>query len=218
MQTPIRVFIVDDHQLFIDGLKSLLGGYPEIEVIGEANDGDVALEKIKSQAIQADVMLLDIEMENMNGVLTLEQLKHVHNKPKVLILTMYNKKEFIVKLMDLGADGYILKNKSKEELVGAIHSVFAGNPYYSLAVLKEATRPTEAKPEYDENLLTKREKEILRHMADGLNSREIGEQLHISTTTVNTHRRNMLHKLGYKNSNQLISFAYETGIYPGQGG
>lgn len=203
----IRVLLADDHQLFLDGLKSLLEKDDEIEVIGEALDGHEVLEILEQNPI--DVAILDIEMPNLNGVKTTELIRQKYPKTKVLVLTMYNKKDFIVNLMKYGASGYILKNKTKEELLNAIHNVHGGKTHYGLEILNTATSIDEN--HYEEGILTEREEQVLVKIAEGYKSREISELLFISEATVNTHRRNILAKLNLPNVAHLVRYAIKHG-------
>lgn len=203
----IKVLLADDHQLFIDGMKALLERAPEIEVVAEASDGQQVLEQLES--IQVDVIILDIEMPNLDGVAATEFIRKKYPKTKVLIVTMYNKKEFIVNLMKYGASGYILKNRTKEELLQAIHTVYRGGSHYTLEVLDTATSIDESFPE--EGKLTEREEEVLCKIAEGLTSKEMAALLFISETTVNTHRRNILSKLNLPNATSLVRYAIKNG-------
>lgn len=203
----IKVLVADDHQLFLDGLKSLLKEDSEIEVIGEALDGHEVLELLEQHPI--DIAILDIEMPNLNGVETTRLIRQKYPKTKVLILTMYNKKDFIVNLMKYGASGYILKNKTTKELLEAIHNIYHGKIHYSLEVLNTAT--TIDDNHYEEGILTEREEQVLIKIAEGYKSREVSELLFISEATVNTHRRNILAKLNLPNVAHLVRYAIKNG-------
>ncbi len=204
----IKVFLADDHQLFIDGMKALLEREKDIIVVGEAVNGEEVLDKIPDT--EPNVLVLDIEMPELDGIEVTKYVTKHHKELKVLVLTMHNKKDFIMELMRIGAAGYILKNKSKEELVFAIHNVFNGRPHYGLEVLNTATVVSRQTEEVGK--LTNREKEILRELALGKTAKEIGHDLKIAESTVNTHRRNILKKLNLPNEKHLIRYAFKNGI------
>jgi DNA-binding NarL/FixJ family response regulator len=208
----IQVVIADDHQIVLDGLKSLLRYEKDIKVIGEALNGIRLLELLKNQ--QADIAVIDIDMPLMNGIETTKEIKVLYPAIKVLILSMYNDNNYISRLIESGASGYILKNKGKEELVSAIRKIAEGGQYLGDAVLKtlmdEMQKPKK-KIEDNQVPLTKREKEVLIHIANGNTTPIIASKLCIANSTVETHRRNLIDKLGVANSKALIKFAFENG-------
>lgn len=203
----IKVLLADDHQMFIDGMCALLEKEENIQVVGESVDGIQVLDLMKKQEV--DVVVMDIEMPNLNGVEATKIIRKDYPKTKVLILTMYNKKDFIVNLMKYGASGYILKNKTESELINAIHNVHNGKTHYSLDVLDTAISVNEHHD--DQGTLTEREEQVLIKMAEGYKSREISKLLYISEATVNTHRRNILSKLNLTNTAQVVRYAIRKG-------
>lgn len=205
----IKVLLADDHPMFLEGLNLILNRNTEIEVVGEALDGEQVLAFLEKQTV--DVVVLDIEMPNLNGVEATKIIKKKHPKVKVLILTMYSKKIFILKLMANGANGYILKNKSKEELVTAIHNVHNGTPHFSLEILTLASKAATPSEILEDVHLTEREIDVLKLIAAGKTSKEISAKLHIAETTVNTHRRNLLAKLDLPNDKLLVHYAISKG-------
>lgn len=206
----IKVLLADDHSIFLDGLKMLLNAQPRIKVVASLTNGKEVLTALKT--CQPDVAVLDIRMEPMDGIETAKYIRKNYPQIKILMLTMHNQKSLILNLMKIGVKGYILKENSKEELVQAIRIVDDGGSYFSLKVMDEVVNGEDEAPQQDIEL-TDREMEILKLIAsEGLTAREIGNRLYISTNTVNTHRRNLLHKVGVKKDTQLVIFAYENKI------
>lgn len=205
----INVLLTDDHQIIIDGLKSLLKNQDEINVAAEANNGRDALRILN--LISIDVLLMDIDMPVMNGIDALKEIRRQNSKVKVVILSMHNEAGMIKSLIDLGANGYLLKSCTQDELVDAIKKVASGQSYFSsdvtLALLKPATNQGQ-----QNEILTERETEILKLIAAGFSNKEIGEQLFISHRTVDTHRTNLMKKLDVNNIAGLISYAIRNGI------
>ena len=208
----IRILIIDDHQLILDGLKALIKDVPDFVFAGEANSGNVALELARS--VQFDIVLMDIEMDGINGIETTHLLLQEHPTAKIIALTMYNEKGMINKALEAGASGYLLKNVNKEELVEAIKKIVSGEKYFSNEVVatlleKISTKIIIGKEVSDPDKLTKREIEVLKLIVQGLSNREAGEKLFISPRTVDTHRTNMMEKLQIKNIAGLIRYAIQ---------
>lgn len=207
----IKVLLTDDHQIIIDGLKSLLKNSEEIIVCGEANNGREALKIIG--IISIDLVLMDIDMPVMNGIDTLKEIRKQYQNVKVIILSIHNEAGLIKSLMDIGANGYLLKSCTQDELINAIKKVSAGQTYFStdvtLALLNSSGT---SYPEQKNELLTDRETEILKMIAAGFSNKEIGDQLFISHRTVDTHRTNLMKKLNVSNIAGLISYAIKNGI------
>lgn len=204
----IKVLIADDHRLFIDGLKAMLEGTPEIEVVGEAMNGQEVLAFCTRQDL--DIVIMDISMPGMDGIDATKQLVKSHPQIKILCLSMHNDRNFISDMLKNGAHGYILKNTGKEELLEALHSLQSGETYLGEEVRKtllnsfmkqDKLPPTEK--------LSDREKEVLECIAGGLTTQEIAEQLFISKNTVETHRKNLLYKLQAKNTAELVNNAFK---------
>ena len=207
----LSILLVDDHQIIIDGLRSLVNSVDGLSVIGEANNGKEAIELL--QVLDADVVLMDIDMPVMNGLDATKAIKAKSGKTKVLILSMHCESAMVKELIEIGVDGYLLKNASKEELIQAITKVSEGQQYFAtdvtLSLLNKDKPLLYTNPEVE---LTKRETEILKLIADGFSNKEIGEQLYISHRTVDTHRTNLMKKLEVNNIAGLISFAIKNGI------
>jgi DNA-binding NarL/FixJ family response regulator len=204
----IKVLLVDDHQIIVDGLKSLLKNTEEIVVAAEANNGREALRIL--EILEIDVVLMDIDMPVMNGIDTLKEINKLGIKVKVIILSMHQEAGMIKSLMNIGAHGYLLKSCAQDELINAINKVAGGQQFFSpevtLSLLNthQNTQQTE--------LLTDRETEIVRLIAAGFSNKEIGDQLFISHRTVDTHRTNIMKKLDVNNIAGLISYAIKNGI------
>jgi len=206
----VKLFIADDHQMFVDGLRSLLGHYPEIQITGEANDGYGVMAGLEKEL--PDMVLLDINMPGMNGIQTTEQIRKKYPRVKVLILTMYKTTGFINGLVRAGASGYILKNTGNAELIEAIRTVASGGWFFSQAVAETLTEKTSRYAVHENVSLSKREIEIIKELALGLTSKQISDKLHISFYTVETHRRNINSKLGLTNAAEVIRYALDCGL------
>ncbi|UXP30704.1 response regulator transcription factor [Reichenbachiella agarivorans] len=209
----IRVLIADDHLVIVEGLKALLANVPEIKIVGHANNGREVINLLETQNI--DVILLDINMPVLDGLETTRLIREHHDHVKVLILSMYNKPEFIRNLIEIGANGYVLKNTAQEELVAAIKDVHEGREHFSAEVQDTINESLKSKGHVGAEYLTDRERAIIRLLADGMTTGEIAVQLSISSHTVDTHRKNLMTKLNQKNIASLIKYAVEKG-YAGE--
>lgn len=204
----IKVFIVDDHNLVIQGIASLLENDPEIDVIGSANTGQQCLDFFKNNT--ADLVLLDINLPDISGLDLCKILKAKYPTFKIIALSTFNQSTYINKMMAYGADGYLLKNVGKSELSEAIRNVVGGQKVLSeevAKIVKISKERLEALP-----ILTKRETEVLKLVAEGLTNQQIGEKLFISIDTVDSHRKNLHTKLGVNNTALLVRFALENGM------
>lgn len=209
----IKVLLADDHQIILDGLQSLLKNAAEITVIAEANNGREALRVL--ELLQPDVVLMDIDMPVMNGIEALKEIRRRFPTVKVIILSMHSETGMIRSLMDLGAQGYLLKSCSQEELFTAIRKVARGQSFFSpdvtLSLLRTDGGERTIKDARNE-MLTDRESEILKLIVGGFSNKEIGEKLFISHRTVDTHRTNIMKKLNVSNIAGLISYAIRHGM------
>lgn len=206
----INVIIADDHKIVLEGLVSILEDKVDINIVGQAMNGKEVYEIIKNREV--DIAILDIEMPYASGVEITEFLAKEYPDIKVIILTMYKSQVFVKRVIASGAKGYILKNRGGEELTKAIRSVYNGGSYIGeeiTDVLLSALRVNEDVKMTKVVKLTKREKEILKLICDGLTSIEIGKKLFIASSTVDTHRRNLIDKTGVSNSKKLIKYAFE---------
>tara|TARA_R110002049_G_scaffold196443_3_gene365500 strand:+ start:437 stop:1114 length:678 start_codon:yes stop_codon:yes gene_type:complete len=220
MAEVIRVFLVDDHEIIRDGIKSLIGSYEFIDVIGEAGSGEDAIAQLTE--LDVDVVLMDIQMPKMNGIETAGKLLKIKPNLKVIALSMHNEEAYILRMLKIGASGYLLKESGRDELVRGIETVFGGQQYLSnmvsmklinsllkSKVKKQAKSKAESLPA---NLFTSRERQILELLTTGATSQQISDQLSISRRTVDTHRRNLFQKARVKNSAGLVNFAFENGL------
>jgi len=206
--------IVDDHQIIIDGIRSILGSEDKIEIAGEANNGQEALDLLA--LVGGDLVLLDLDMPVLNGIETTRSIKRNHPHVKVIILSMHFENGLVRKLLELNIDGYILKNADKEELLHAINKVINGGRFFSqeitLSLAGKHFPSNTTNPNDTRHLtLTERESEILTLIAGGLSNKEIGLKLHISHRTVDTHRTNLMKKIGVSNIAGLIRYAMKQG-------
>lgn len=202
----IRTLIVDDHPLVRDGLRSRFARSDEVMVVGEACDGQEALEKV--QELNPEVVLLDINMPVLNGIQAAEAIMDVKPDTIILVLSMHDDREYVVQLIELGARGYVLKSASAEEMLNAIRAVHSGGVYYSPSVADALVN----KPASPTDSLTDREQIILGMLAQGLSSKASAAQLNISPRTVETHRRNIKKKLGLNSMPALIRCAIDCGL------
>lgn len=215
MNNTIRVVLADDHVFVRDGIKSLLENEANITVVGEATDGLEALTAIDQ--LQPDLLILDIRMPNLTGIEVVEQLRSKNNQVKIVMLSMHESEEYVLKSIKAGADGYLLKGSSKEEFLKALHTVSNGGKYFSgdissilIEQLTNTKQSLETKQTLDEELLiTKREKEILKLLLSGKGNKEIAEALDISKRTAEVHRFNLMKKLKVKNLMELSNKATE---------
>lgn len=213
----ITILIADDHKIFREGLAELLGKEPNMLVVGDAGNSNEIHEILKQQKV--DIILMDIDMgENeISGIDLTAEITKSSPKTKVLALSMHGDKNYIVKMLEAGATGYILKNAGKDEMINAIQTVANGNTYFSSQVsaklLEQIINPSSAKKNKPEGTpLTDREIEVLKLIADEYSNPEIAEMLFISIRTVDTHRRNLLDKLGVKNTAGLVKYAIQHGL------
>lgn len=201
----IRIYVVDDHTVVIEGIYSLLQQETGICIDGYANTAAGCLDYFKTHT--ADVILMDISLPDMNGVDLCKAIRKNYPGIMVLALSTFNQSTYVRKMVEAGASGYLLKNAGKREIVEAIHEVVKGKTYFSFdagQALKAETRQQNALPQ-----LTKREKEVLACIVEGCTNNQIADRLFISVDTVETHRKNLHSKLNVKNSAMLVRFAME---------
>ena len=201
----ISVFIVDDHNVVIEGISSLLQNIPGILVSGFAWSGSQCIDFLEKNSV--DVILMDISMPDINGLELCKKVKETYPEIKVLALSTFDQRSYINKMMVYGASGYLLKNTTKDEILDAIKIVMNGGTYFSKE-LQEIISTSKAESE-KLIILTKREKDILQLIVEGLTNNEMGEKLFISPDTVDSHRKNLHTKLNVKNTAMLVRYAIE---------
>jgi DNA-binding NarL/FixJ family response regulator len=210
----IRILLVDDHAILRAGLRALLAAYPEIEIVGEAGDGAQAVALVNELA--PDIVIMDVAMPGMNGLTATRQILELRPETKVLILTQYVSKEYVLPLLRLGASGYVLKQAVDTDLITAIRAVARGESFLYPPVAKLVLDAYLKEPtgESDDPFtqLTEREREILILVARGRSTREIAETLHISPNTVDVHRARLMQKLELHNVAEITSFAVRRGL------
>jgi len=209
---PITIILADDHQIVRNGIKALLENESEIKVIDEASNGIEALDKCKE--LRPDVLIVDIRMDQMNGIDTVRNLPDYAPETKALVLSMHEEEEYIIQSIEVGAYGYLLKDSSREEFIKAIHTVNEGEKYFtgdisnilvnSYLNMKGRKNISQDFPESNDYNLTKREKEILHLLYEGINNKDIAEQLGKSVRTIETHRFNIMKKLGVNSVMELL--------------
>jgi DNA-binding NarL/FixJ family response regulator len=210
-----RIFLVDDHTIVRDGLRALLANEPEIEVVGEASNGQELLERLPTTP--ADVVLLDANMPVLDGLATTLRLRAEFPQVRVLILSMLAHERYIGQLFDAGASGYVLKSAEKGEILVAIQTVIAGRQFLCSDLGLNMLRKVLAKDDEPEEAakasrLSRRESEVLQLLAEGLTTNEIAEKLFTSKRTIETHRQNILEKTQTKNTAALIRMAVTQGL------
>ena len=218
MEDKITVHIADDHQILIDGVKAVLNLEPKIEVTGFSLNGNEVVEWFKEN--QADVLVLDINMPELDGIQVLKKLKDQKNKPEIIVLSSYDDVKLVKEVLQMGAKGFVPKKSAGEHIVNAVYKVAEGNQYFTDDV-KERMMQTlltgQVKNEGSQDgvlisSLTKREVQVLKLVAQQYSTKEIGDELHISESTVETHRKNLMKKVKVKNSVGLAIFALKNEV------
>ena len=212
MKTPIKLLLVDDHPIVRRGVASCLSKEPNIHVIGEAAHGREAI--IKVRELNPDVVLMDVDMPQMDGLAVTQALRKEFPHIKVLMLSMYRDTDYILRILQSGAMGYVLKDAPAEELVNAVESIYRGESYFSADVARVAmnqfVRGSNEGPSAMN--LTNREREVLVLIAEGLSNKEIACRLNVGVRTVETHRERIMRKLNIRNVAGLTRFAIAKGL------
>lgn len=206
----IRLVIADDHRVMLDGIKAMLSDVDDIEIVGDALNGAELVALVI--ACRPDVVLTDIQMPVKDGIEAAREIMSHHPGMKIIALTMLNESMFIRRMLEAGVAGYVTKNADKEELVQVIRKVARGEKHFSDEVTSQLMNNFSAPNRNPSDTLTKREKEILKLIAQGLTDKEIAEKVFLSALTVITHRKNILSKLGLKNKVEITRFALENGL------
>lgn len=212
--STIKVLLADDHDIIIEGLTAMLEDVGDIEIVGIAHNGNEVLEKVKALH-ELDVVVMDINMPELDGIETTKLVKEKHPEISVLILSMYNRQEFVKNLLASGIDGYLMKNSGKKMFLEAIRCLQRGEPFYGPEITKTIMKGYQKNRVYSLDVydeLSEREKDVMRLIAQEMTSTQIADKLFISTHTVDTHRKNILSKLDVKNVAGLVRFAIQTGI------
>jgi DNA-binding NarL/FixJ family response regulator len=213
-EPAIRVLLVDDHTILREGVRALLAGESDIVVVGEAGDGQEALEKV--EALRPDIVLMDMVMPGMNGLEATTLIKQRHSEVKVLILSMYDDDEYVQQVIQAGASGYLLKGMAADDLVLAIREVQAGssflNPAVAAKLIEDYVRRVRGGGDSAGELLTAREREVLKLIAEGNTNQEIADVLCLSRKTVESHRANIMRKLDLHDVTELVKYALRTGL------
>jgi len=212
----IRVLIVDDHALMREGIRALLRSCDDIEVVGEAEDGDDAVRE--SRRLSPDLILMDVNMPGLGGLEATLEIRKENPVVKILVLTQYDDREYVARFLKAGVSGYVLKKAAGSELVSAIRAAHRGglvlDPEIARDAIGEPAKPVEGtSPVADPyDILTDREKQVLKLVAEGHSNKEIAEMLGISVKTAMSHRENLMEKLGAHSRTELIKFALRRGV------
>lgn len=210
----IRVLLVDDHELMREGLRAILERESDVEVVGEAASGRAAMEL--ARALEPDVVVMDVAMKDSNGIEATRQLRSALPKLKVIALSSHSDSRYVNAMLDAGACGYVLKANAYDDLRRALAAAQQGKSYLCPDVTESVVGAALRKPELgsdpSQSSLSPREKEVLQLLAEGLRSPEIGRRLYIATTTVETHRRNVMRKLRLHSVADLTKYAIREGL------
>jgi len=214
LSAKIRIALADDHRIFRDSLRPLLDKQPDMEVVGEAEDGLRAVEVCKK--LTPDLLILDISMPGLNGIEAARRIAAESPATKVIILSMHSDRRFVLEALKSGAQGYLLKESSFRELVEAVHCVMEGHIYLSVqlssSLIKEFLQLSQHSEPSAFSILSDREREVLQLLAEGHNSKEIAYKLNISAKTIETHRKNIMEKLNIFNIAELTKYAVREGL------
>ncbi len=206
---PVKIFIIDDHPMVVAGLNSLLSKLQNIEVAGAVSNAFDAMPFLKQNKI--DVILLDINLPDVSGIDLCKKIHKEFPQIKILGISTFSERSYISRMIENGASGYLIKSASAEEIAEAIDTVLHDKMYLSIS-LEHITRPLSITPSDNLPALTKREKEILQLISEGLTNNQIAEKLFISPLTVDSHRKNLLTKLNVNNTASLIKLAVQNGL------
>jgi DNA-binding NarL/FixJ family response regulator len=210
----IRVLLVDDHRMMIAGLRSLLASQSDIEVVGEASDGRAALDLLSN--VSPDVVVMDVGMPEMNGIEATRRIRAGYEHVRVIALSAYTEEHYVHHMLEAGACGYVLKVAAVEDLVQAVRAVNRGKTYLSPEiagpVVERSTHAHAGGGTSAFSTLGSREREVLQLVAEGKASKQIATEMHISMKTVETHRRNIVEKLGLHGTAELTKYAVREGL------
>jgi two-component system response regulator NreC len=218
MPGKIRVLLADDHAVLRAGLRALLNAEPDIEVIGEAADGQEAV--ALAERLKPDVVVMDITMPRMDGLRATRQITANHPEIRVLVLTMHAEEQYLLQVLEAGGSGYVVKNSADRDLLEAIRVVHRGEAFLypsATRMLLEAYRRGERPGDGREQVLTEREEEVLRLTAEGYSNTEIAQRIYLSPKTVDTYRQRIMEKLGLHHRAELVRYALEHGLLRPEG-
>ncbi len=215
MNRLIRMILAEDHTIVRQGLARLLEDQPDLEVVGEAINGRMALEM--ALELKPDIVIMDIAMPQMNGIEAAKRIRKVLPKTKILILSMYSHEHYIHQLLETGISGYLLKDSSGRDIIKAIHAAMNDETFLSPSISKKVIdsylSPRKSSPREERyKLLSNREREVYQLIAEGHSTRKIADTLYVSVSTVKSHRAKIMEKLGIHNPVQLIHFAIQLGL------
>jgi DNA-binding NarL/FixJ family response regulator len=212
---PIRVFLADDHTIVRQGLAKLLSAEKDLKIVGEAENGREAVDKVI--ALRPAIVLMDIAMPLLNGIEATHQIKKNCPEVKIIILSMHSHDSYISRLFSIGASGYLLKDSTGSDIIKAIRAALDGDTYLSPSISRRVIEDYVSlkKKSYHEDVygrLSDREREVFQMLAEGHSTKEIAKMLCVSTSTIKTHRQNIMEKLQINNLSQLVQFAVHIGI------
>ena len=211
----IRIVLADDHVILRQGTRQLLEHEPDIEVVGEASDGAEAVELVSK--LKPDIVIIDVAMPHMNGIEATKKIKEILPGTKILVLTGYDYDEYIFSLLEIGAAGYLLKDVSGDDLVGAVRAVYQGEPVLHPAVMRKLMNrfktPTTRQTDTPIDVLSEREMEVLKLAVSGKSNKDIAETLNISLRTVQAHMRSIFNKLGVGSRSEAIVSGLKKGWF-----
>jgi len=215
MRGKIRIVIAEDHTILREGLRALLSSHSDFDIVGEAKDGQDAIRRVEK--LEPDLVLMDLSMPRMDGISAINDIKKRYPKIKIIALTVHKTEEYILAALKAGADGYILKDATRNELILAIKSVIDDRQYLSPGVSEKVIQgylegKKTIKTDSSWDTLSQREKEVLKLIAEGYKNKEIAEFLGVSLKTVEKHRANLMKKLDLHNAATLTAFAMERGM------
>jgi len=210
----IKILLVDDHQILRDGIRSLVKGYDDMEVIGEAADGREALDMVEK--LSPDIVIMDISMPDLNGIDATRMIINEAPDVKVIALSMHHDKQFVSEIFKAGASGYLIKDSAFDELEHAIRIVISGqtyiNPQIASLVVESLVNQSVTPNPKSFSLLTEREREVLQLIADGKSTKQIAIDLNVSSKTIESHRRQVMGKLNVRSVADLTKFAIREGL------
>lgn len=215
MKSPVRILIADDHTILRAGIRSLLDMVPDFQVVGEVDNGKDAIHH--AGLLKPDLLLSDLSMLETNGTEAIQRIKSRYPDIKILVLTAHKTKEYIHAALKAGVDGYVLKDDTSDELINAINNIMADKTYLSPGICSEVVMGFLADPNDERittsiDLLTTREREVMKLIAEGYRNKDIAEYLSISLKTVEKHRSNMMKKLDLHSASSITSYAIKNGI------